>query len=108
MVDTRTQPVSRAGVAAPRFSERDLYSLAEKYGTPYFLIDEATLRKKVAELVQGFSVFKAVFRVAYSVKANFNPSVIYTSSSDGIVFALTAPSELMFVLKAGGAAGDVM
>jgi diaminopimelate decarboxylase len=108
LVDTRTQPVSRAGVAAPRFSERDLYRLAEKYGTPYFLIDEATLRRKVAEMEQGFSEFKGVFRVAYSVKANFNPSVIKTFVSEGILFDLTAPSELEFVLKSGGSPGSVI
>ena len=108
MVDTRTQPVSRAGVAAPRFSERDLYSLAEKYGTPYFLIDEATLRRKVAEMEQGFAEFKGGFRVAYSVKANFNPSVIKTFISEGILFDLTAPSELTFVLRAGGSAADAV
>jgi diaminopimelate decarboxylase len=108
LVDTRTQPVSRAGVAAPRFSDKDLYSLAERYGTPYFLIDEATLRRKVAEMEQGFSEYKGVFRVAYSVKANFNPSVIRTFASEGILFDLTAPSELMFVLKAGGAPENVI
>jgi diaminopimelate decarboxylase len=93
---------------APRFSDKDLYSLAEKYGTPYFLIDEATLRRKVAEMEQGFSEFKGVFRVAYSVKANFNPSVIKTFASEGILFDLTAPSELVFVLKSGGSAENVM
>ena len=108
MVDTRTQPVSRSGVAAPRFADRDLYSLAESYGTPYFLIDEATLRKKVAEMEQGFSDYKGVFRVAYSVKANFNPSVIRAFVGEGILFDLTAPSELVFVLKAGGSSENVL
>ncbi len=107
-MDTRTQPVSRSGVAALRFSDKELYGLAEKYGTPYFLIDEATLRKKVSEMEQGFAEFKGVFRVAYSVKANFNPSVIRTFSSEGILFDLTAPSELQFILKAGGSAENVM
>jgi diaminopimelate decarboxylase len=93
---------------APRFLDKDLYSLAEKYGTPYFLIDEATLRRKVAEMEQGFSGFKGVFRVAYSVKANFNPSVIKTFASEGILFDLTAPSELVFVLRSGGSADNVM
>jgi diaminopimelate decarboxylase len=108
LVDTRTQPVPRTGVAAPRFLDGDLYSLAEKYGTPYFLIDEATLRKKVSEMEQGFSDYKGVFRVAYSVKANFNPSVIRTFTSEGILFDLTAPSELLFVLRAGGSAENVI
>ncbi len=108
MVDTRTQPISRAGVVAPRFSDKDLYNLAEKYGTPYFLIDETTLRRKVTEMEQGFTEFKGVFRVAYSVKANFNPSVIRTFASEGILFDLTAPSELVFIMKAGGSAENVM
>ena len=108
MVDTRTQPVSRAGVATPRFSDGELYGLAEKYGTPYFLIDEATLRKKVTEIEQAFSDFKGVYRVAYSVKANFNPSVIKTFANEGILFDLTAPSEIVFVLRSGGKAENVM
>ena len=108
MVDTRTQPVSRAGVAAPRFSDKDLYSLAERYGTPYFLIDEATLRRKVSEMEQGFAEFKGVFRVAYSVKANFNPSVIKTFASEGILFDLTAPAELEFVRRSGGSVENVV
>ena len=97
MADTRTQPVSRTGVAAPRYTDTELYGLAEKYGTPFFLIDEATLRRKVSEMEQGFSEYKGVFRVAYSVKANFNPSVIRTFVGEGIMFDLTAPSELEFV-----------
>ena len=108
MVDTRTQPVSRAGVAAPRFSDRELFSLAEKYGTPYFLMDEATLRKKVSEMEQAFAEFKGRYRVAYSVKANFNPSVIRTFATEGILFDLTAPSELVFILRSGGTAGNVI
>ena len=108
MVDTRTQPVPCAGVAAPRFSDRELYSLAEKYGTPYFLIDEATLRKKVSDMEQAFADFKGAYRVAYSVKANFNPSVIRTFAGEGILFDLTAPGELVFVLKSGATPHNVM
>jgi len=108
LVDTRTQPVSRTGVAAPRFSDRELYSLAEKYGTPYFLIDEATLRKRVADMEQAFADFKGLYRVAYSVKANFNPSVIRTFASESILFDLTAPSELVFTLKSGATAENVI
>ncbi len=108
MVDTRAQPVSRTRVAAPKFSDSDLFTLAEKYGTPYFLIDEATLRRKVSEIEQAFAEFKGIFRVAYSVKANFNPSVIRSFASEGIMFDLTAPTELQFVLKCGGTPEDVI
>lgn len=82
--------------------------MAETYGTPYFLIDEATLRKKVNEMEHAFSEFKGAFRVAYSVKANFNPSVIKAFCEEGIVFDLTAPSELQFVLRCGGSTENVI
>ncbi|MBI3858784.1 MAG: hypothetical protein HY296_00875 [Thaumarchaeota archaeon] len=108
MVGTRTQPVSREGVASPKFADADLQSLAEKYGTPYFLIDELTLRGKVGEVERGFADFKGLFRVAYSVKANFNPSVIRAFASEGIMFDLTAPSELHFILKCGGSPESVI
>jgi len=88
--------------------DKDLYSLAEKYGTPFFLIDEATLRLKVSEIEQAFADFKGAFRVAYSVKANFNPSVIRTFVSEGILFDLTAPAELEFMLRAGGSPDSVI
>ena len=96
------------GVAAPKFSDTELFRLAEEYGTPYYLIDQQTLRKKVAEIETGFSGFKGAFRVAYSVKANFNPSVIKTFASEGIMFDLTAPAELQFVLRCGGSAESVL
>jgi diaminopimelate decarboxylase len=108
LVDTRTQPVSRTGVAAPKFSDADLYRLAEEYGTPFFLVDEATLRKKVGDMEEGFSEFKGVFRVAYSVKANFNPSVIRAFAGEGILFDLTAPTELEFITRSGGRSDSVI
>jgi len=108
LAEPRPQPVTKNGVASLRFSERDLYSLAEKYGTPYFLIDEATLRKKVGEMEQAFAEYKGVFRVAYSIKANFNPSVIRAFVSEGIMFDLTATSELYFLQRCGGSADSVM
>jgi diaminopimelate decarboxylase len=108
LVDTRTQPVPKSGVESLRFAERDLYRLAEKHGTPYFLIDEATLRRKVNEIEHAFQEFKGAFRVAYSMKANFNPSVIRVFVGEGILFDITAPSELYFLLKCGGTPENVL
>jgi len=108
LAEPRPQPITKTGVGSLRFSERELYDLAEKYGTPYFLIDESILRRKVGEMEQAFTEFKGAFRVAYSIKANFNPSVIRTFASEGIMFDLTATSELYFLLKCGGSADSVM
>lgn len=100
--------MTKGGVVTPRFSDKDFYHLAEEFGTPYFLIDQATLRKKVDEIEQAFGEFQGAFRVAYSIKANFNPSVIKTFVSEGIMFDLTASNELQFLLRCGGSADSVM
>jgi len=92
----------------PKFSDQELFYLAEKFGTPYFLIDEAALRRTVSELEQAYQDFKGPFRVAYSIKANYNPTVIKTFVSEGIMFDLTASNELYFLLKCGGSSENVV
>ncbi len=108
MVEPRTQPVTKSGVAIQKFSDKELYYLAEKFGTPYFLIDEATLRQKVSDIEEAFQEFRGPFRVAYSIKANFNPSVIRAFVGEGILFDLTSPGELYFLLKCGGTPQSVV
>jgi diaminopimelate decarboxylase len=92
----------------PKFDNQELYNLAEKFGTPYFLIDEGVLRKNVSEIEQAYQGFKGPFRVAYSIKANFNPAVIKTFVSEGIMFDLTAANELYFLLRCGGSPENVI
>jgi diaminopimelate decarboxylase len=100
--------VSRPRNVTPKFSDQELFYLAEKFGTPYFLIDEAALRRTVSELEQAYQKFKGPFRMAYSIKANYNPSVIKTFVSEGIMFDLTASNELYFLLKCGGSPENVI
>jgi diaminopimelate decarboxylase len=92
----------------PKFEDQDLYNLAEKFGTPYFLLDETVLRENVSEIERAYQGFKGPFRVAYSVKANFNPAVIKTFVSEGIMFDLTAANELYFLMKCGGSPENVI
>ena len=100
--------MSRLREVTPKFSDQELFYLAEKFGTPYFLIDEAALRKSVDELKHAYQRFNGQFRAAYSIKANYNPSVIKTFVSEGIMFDLTASNELYFLLKCGGAPENVI
>ena len=79
MPEPRAHPVTKTrNLTKPKFEDQELCSLAESFGTPYFLIDEAVLRKNVSEIEQAYQGFKGPFRVAYSIKANFNPAVIKT------------------------------
>ncbi len=100
--------MSRIRNVTPNFSDQELFQLAEKFGTPYFLIDESSLRRTVSELERAYSKFKGAFRMAYSIKANYNPSVIRTFISEGIMFDLTASNELHFLLKCGGSPESVI
>jgi diaminopimelate decarboxylase len=106
--ENRAQPVSPQRNVTPKFSDQELFYLAEKFGTPYFLIDEVALRRSVSELEQAYQRFKGPFRMAYSIKANYNPSVIKTFVSEGIMFDLTASNELYFLLKCGGSPENVI
>jgi len=100
--------MSRTKNVTPKFSDQELFHLAEKFGTPYFLIDETALRRSVSELEQAYQGFKGPFRMAYSIKANYNPSVIKTFLSEGIMFDLTASNEIHFLLKCGGSPENVI
>ncbi|MDA4116062.1 MAG: hypothetical protein OK442_05860 [Thaumarchaeota archaeon] len=62
----------------------------------------------MSELEQAYQDFKGPFRVAYSTKANYNPTVIKTFVSEGIMFDLTASNELYFLLKCGGSSENVI
>lgn len=109
MPEPRANPVTKVrNLTIPKFEDQELYHLAEKFGTPYFLIDEGVLRRNVSEIEQAYQKFKGPFRVAYSIKANFNPAVIKTFVSEGIMFDLTAANELYFLLKCGGSPENVI
>ena len=82
LVDPRTQPVSRTGVLAPKSSDKDFYKLTEEFGTPYFLIDEATLGKKVSEIEHGFTGFRVVGVVPGMIVRNGRPIDEMTMYSD--------------------------
>jgi diaminopimelate decarboxylase len=83
-------------------TEQEIVSLAQKFGTPFYIIDEATLRTKVSELENGFHEFSGPLRVAYSVKSNFNPEILKIFVDENILFDLTSQEELYFLLKCGG------
>ncbi len=89
-------------------SSQDLYSLAEKVGTPYYLIDERVMAENYYRLLNAYRGYIGSVSVAYSVKANFNPYVLGTYAKLGTKFDVTSPEELYFLLKSGGAPENVI
>lgn len=83
-------------------SAYDIYKLAEEYGSPFYIVDENTLHAKVKELRKAYSKFKGSTKIAYSMKANFTPSIIKTFMKDGITFDLTSLGELYFIKRCNG------
>lgn len=108
MVETSYQPLTRIKSYSPTFSELEIQQIVEKFGSPVYVIDEYTLRKKVATLENAYSSFNGPVRVAYSTKANFNPAVLKVFHSEGIIFDLTATGELEFFLRTGGIPENVI
>ena len=83
-------------------SDKEINILAERYGTSLYLIDEKTLHDKLLELHNAYKRFQGDVKIAYSVKANFNPSILKTFMKDGITFDLTSLGELYFIKQLKG------
>ncbi|MGB9659400.1 MAG: diaminopimelate decarboxylase family protein [Nitrososphaerales archaeon] len=108
MVEVAYHYLPKIEVSTPIIDQQVLYDLATKYGTPYFIIDEATLHSKLRELKDGFKDFSNTVRIAFSMKANFNPSVIKAFISENALFDVTSIGELFFYLNCGGATENVI
>jgi diaminopimelate decarboxylase len=77
----------------------EIEQLAVRYGTPLYIIDESTLHKKVRDLRNAYSKFNGHVKLAYSVKANFTPSVLLSFIRDGVTFDITSLGELHFLKR---------
>ena len=76
-----------------------ILDLVSQYGTPLYLIDENTLHLKANELLNAYEKYKGPKKIAYSVKANFTPSLLRSFMKAGITFDLTSLGELYFLKK---------
>ena len=80
----------------------EIESLVSQYGTPLYVVDENTLHLKVKELQEAYNYFRGHVKIAYSIKANFNPSILRSFMKDDITFDLTAIGELRFFKNCNG------
>jgi len=91
-----------------RLGKDEVSMLASKYGTPLFVFFEEELRRRVRMVREAFKWFSKGVSVAYSVKANFNPSILKVFISEGCHFDITSLGELYFYLRSGGDGGKVI
>jgi len=101
-------PLESTQTLTPIFSDEEITQMVKKYGTPIFIVDEATLLNKLDVLQKAYAGFEGSVKIAYSMKANFNPSVLRVFMSQGILFDVTSLGELTFLLRSGGNPLDII
>ena len=78
----------------------DVIELAEKYGTPLYLFDEATIRKSCQEYKDAFSSYNNVLAL-YASKAFMTKAICYILKSEGFGLDVVSGGEIYTALKSG-------
>ena len=76
-------------------------SLAQKYGTPLYVINEARIRDNIRRVIGEFTRLYPKTRVHYACKANSNLSVLAITRQEGCLIDAVSPGEIYLALKAG-------
>lgn len=72
----------------------------EKFGTPLYFTDVATIRERVAYMHEAFAEYD--FKIFYSIKANINPSIVKVIQKAGVYgIDAVSPFEVRAAIDAG-------
>jgi diaminopimelate decarboxylase len=107
MVESSFTPLETTRIE-PIFSDDEIVRMTNEYGTPIFLIDELTMINRLKTLQNAYSGFEGNLKVAYSMKANFNPYILKVFSSKKILFDVTSIGELYFYIKSNGDPANII
>lgn len=118
MTESEARDAPKAGLAdrliAASFGERDgelliggmpVTALAEEFGTPLYVYDEAVMRGQLAELRTALGPDVDVY---YSVKANPNPEIISIFTREGAGLEVASGAEYVRARRAGGSAERIL
>ena len=78
----------------------DAVDLAEQYGTPLYVLDEATLRSRCRQFAEAFADRYADSQAVYASKAYINPALARIFAEEGLGLDVVSGGELA-VAKAG-------
>ena len=87
-------------------TKEECFRLIEKYGSPLYVYDENTLRKRSKEMMDLLPNKKLV--VDYSIKANTNIELVKIIKSEGLHVDAMSPGEVAFEKKAGYKNNEIM
>ncbi|MBN1214317.1 MAG: diaminopimelate decarboxylase [Candidatus Lokiarchaeota archaeon] len=83
------------------FDERDVIELAEKYGTPLYILNEQRIRKQYRDLKKIIDSEYKRNEIHYSVKANSHLVTLKILKSEGAGVDCTSAGEIYASLQAG-------
>ncbi len=79
----------------------DTLALAQEYGTPLYLLDEATLRNRCRSFRQEFERRHPDSRILYASKAYINPALARIFNEEGLGLDVVSGGELAVAQRAG-------
>lgn len=89
------------------FLERvSLESLVERYGSPLYIYDAATIRTQYRALRSSFSAIP--LEIHYAMKANSNPSILKLLLEEGASIDAVSPFEVRLALEVGFAPKSIL
>ena len=75
--------------------------LASQYGTPVYILDEATLRERCRSFIREFQKRHDACRVSYACKAYINPALARIFEEEGLGLDVVSGGELAVALNVG-------
>lgn len=79
----------------------DAVELAERFGTPLYVVDEQRIRERYRRFLRAFSSRWPEVRVHYALKANSNMAVVKILQSEGAGADVSSEVELRIALNVG-------
>ncbi|QJC51816.1 diaminopimelate decarboxylase [Paenibacillus albicereus] len=79
----------------------DTKDLAEQFGTPLYVVDEALVRQRAREYVEAFQASGFRFQVAYASKAFSTVAMCAIAEQEGLSLDVVSDGELYTALQAG-------
>lgn len=91
----------------PFVSKERMEEIIEEYPTPFYLYDEAKIRKTAQDLQQAFAWNKG-FKEYFAVKATPNPTILQILQQEGCGVDCSSMTELMMAKATGFAGKEIM
>jgi len=86
----------------------DSAELAEKFGTPLYVVDENRIRERYREFYSAFSSLYPKISIKYACKANTSLAVLKILKEEGAGIDVLSPGEIFIALKAGIKGRDII